>query len=117
MKYLKKYKLQLSLFLLFIVLAIFFNTISTLKLSPIIDNYIEPMLTAEDPSIYVSGLLKQLLVLCSFALLCSISMYLQYRTMVHVASYTVKDIRADVFKKIQKLSIKFLIKMLMEFNE
>ncbi len=106
-KYLKKYKLQLALVVLFIVLAIFFNTISTLKLSPIIDNYIEPMLTAEDPSIYVSGLLKQLLVLGSFALLCSISMYLQYRTMVHVASYTVKDIRADVFKKIQKLSIKY----------
>lgn len=105
--YLRKYKLELFLVVLFIVLSITFNTISSLLLIPIIDDYITPMIVANDISIYVNGLIRQLIYLIGCAFLSSLAGYLQYKTMVKIAQYIVKDMRKDLFDKLSLLPLKY----------
>ena len=106
-KYLKKYKFILFLVFLFIVLHITFNTISSLLLTPIIDDYISPMIVSSDPSIYVGGLIRQIIYLVSCAILASLSSFLQYKLMIKVAQYTVRDMRKDLFDRLSILPIKY----------
>ena len=106
-KYLKKYKFILFLVFLFIILNITFNTISSLLLTPIIDDYISPMITASDPSIYVGGLIRQIIYLVICAIFASLFSYLQYKSMIRVAQYTVRDMRKDLFDRLSILPIKY----------
>lgn len=108
--YLKKYKLQLILVFVFIVLSILFSTISSFMLSPIIDDYIVPMIENPKNNDYFNGLITQLIYLICSAILGSIFTYFQYKTMAKVASYTVKDMRQDLFDKIEKLPVRFFDK-------
>ena len=105
--YLKRYKLQLVLVVLFIILYITFNTISSLLLTPIIDEYITPMISASNIDIYITGLIKQLIYLIFCAILSSLSTYLQYKTMVKIAQCVVKDMRKDLFDKLSVLPLKY----------
>lgn len=106
-KYLKKYKFRLFLVFLFIILSITFNTISSLLLAPIIDNYITPMIGSADPSIYVFGLIRQIIYLISCAIFASLSSYLQYKSMIKVAQFTVRDMRQDLFNRLSILPVKY----------
>ncbi len=104
--YLKEYKIKLLLVFLFIILSIAFNTASSLMLTPIIDNYITPMIK-DYSSIYLIGLVKQLILLITFSLVASLSTYLQYKTMVKIAQNVVYDMRKDLFDRLVILPIKY----------
>lgn len=104
--YLKKYKFKLLLVLLFIIISIAFNTISSLLLTPIIDNYITPLIK-EYNSVYLTLLIKQIILLVSCALVASFATYMQYKTMVKIAQNVVKDMRTDLYNKLILLPIKY----------
>ncbi len=104
--YLKKYKLKLLLVVLFIILSITFNTLSSLLLTPIIDDYIVPLIKNYD-SVYLTLLIKQIILLISCALLASLATYMQYKTMVKIAQNVVKDMRTDLYNKLILLPIKY----------
>lgn len=104
--YLKKYKFKLLLVLLFIIISIAFNTISSLLLTPIIDNYITPLIK-EYNSVYLTLLIKQIILLVSCALVASFATYMQYKTMVKIAQNVVKDMRTDLYNKLILLPIRY----------
>lgn len=104
--YLKKYKSKLLLVIFFIILSITFNTISSLLLTPIIDDYIVPLINNYDKT-YLNLLINQLLLLITFAFLASISTYMQYKTMVKIAQNVVKDMRKDLYNKLILLPIRY----------
>lgn len=104
--YLKHYKVKLLLVFIFIIISIIFNTASSLLLTPIIDNYITPLIK-EYNSIYFIGLIKKLILLVTFALISSLSTYMQYKTMVKIAQNVVKDMRTDLYNKLILLPIRY----------
>jgi len=105
--YLKKYRLYLGLVLLFIVLNVSFNILSSFYLNPIIDDYILPMVSSGASAVYLNGLIRQLFLLVLFAFLASVSLFFQYRFMVIVAQNVVRDMRKDLFDRLSLLPIRF----------
>lgn len=106
-KYLKKYKFKFMLVLLFIVAYITFNTLISLMLTPIIDNYIIPLIKDSSNKVLLSGLFKQILIFLTFVICAALAQYFQYYTMVKIAAYTVRDMRRDLFDKLIVLPIKY----------
>ena len=106
-KYLKKYKFKFMLVLLFIVAYITFNTLISLMLTPIIDNYIIPLIKDSSNKVLLSGLFKQILIFLIFVICAALAQYFQYYTMVKIAAYTVRDMRRDLFDKLIVLPIKY----------
>lgn len=106
-KYLKKYKFKFMLVLLFIVAYITFNTLISLRLTPIIDNYIIPLIKDSSNKVLLSGLFKQILIFLIFVICAALAQYFQYYTMVKIAAYTVRDMRRDLFDKLIVLPIKY----------
>lgn len=106
-KYLKKYKFKFMLVLLFIVAYITFNTLISLMLTPIIDNYIIPLIKDSSNKVLFSGLFKQILIFLIFVICAALAQYFQYYTMVKIAAYTVRDMRRDLFDKLIVLPIKY----------
>ena len=106
-QYLSKYKYKLLLVVLCIVLYIAFNTAASLLLTPIIDDYIIPLI--KDPSnvIYLNGLKTNIILLIACVISAAAISYCQYRVMIIVAQSTVKDMRKDLFDKLEELPIKF----------
>lgn len=104
--YLSKYKLKLLLVFIFIIISIIFNTMSSLLLTPIIDDYITPMIKDYN-SIYFTGLIKELIRLICYALVYSGATYMQYRTMVNIAQNVVKDMRTDLYNKLILLPVRY----------
>lgn len=106
-KYLKKYKFKFMLVLFFIVAYITFNTLISLMLTPIIDNYIIPLIKDSSNKVLLSGLFKQILIFLTFVICAALAQYFQYYTMVKIAAYTVRDMRRDLFDKLIVLPIKY----------
>ncbi len=106
-KYLKKYKFKFMLVLFFIVAYITFNTLISLMLTPIIDNYIIPLIKDSSNKVLLSGLFKQILIFLIFVICAALAQYFQYYTMVKIAAYTVRDMRRDLFDKLIVLPIKY----------
>lgn len=99
MSYLGKYKLQLMIVMILIVV----NSIAIISgsyfLKPLVNNYILPGDFA--------GLAKMLAVLGTIFALGVFASYGYARLMVHVAQNTVSNIRTDLFNKMQELPIKY----------
>ena len=99
MSYLGKYKLQLMIVMILIVV----NSIAIISgsyfLKPLVNNYILP-------GDFV-GLAKMLAVLGTIFALGVFASYGYARLMVHVAQNTVSNIRTDLFNKMQELPIKY----------
>lgn len=106
-KYLKKYKFKFMLVLFFIVAYITFNTLISLMLTPIIDNYIIPLIKNSSDKVLLSGLFKQILLFLTFVVCAALAQYFQYYTMIKIAAYAVRDMRKDLFDKLIVLPIKY----------
>lgn len=99
MSYLGKYKLQLAIVMILIVVNSFAMIAGSYFLKPLVNNYILPGDFA--------GLAKMLVLLGTIFGLGAIAAYGYARLMVHVAQNTISNIRRDLFNKMQELPIKY----------
>ena len=99
LRYLGKYKVFLAIVLVLVVFNSFAMVAGSYFLKPLVNNYILPGDFA--------GLAKMLMVLGSIFLAGALSAYGYARIMVHVSQNTIRDIRRDLFNKMQDLHIKY----------
>lgn len=105
--YLKVHKKTLILVLLFIILYVACNTISSVMLIPIIDDYIMPMLEKPGDAGLKIAFIKVLVIYIVIVLLTTVFSYLQSKLMIKVSQMAVAEMRKDLFSKIEKLPIKY----------
>ena len=105
LKYLNSSKKYLILVMFFIVLYVLLNIMQSLILQPIIDDYIVPLLSNPEVKEYKIGCIRMIIVLIIVSLATGISSFVQSKIMIEVSQNTVKKLRDDVFKKIEKLPI------------
>ena len=99
LKYVGRYKVLLSLVIIFIVINSIAMVSSSYFLKPLVNNYILPGDFA--------GLAKMLLLLGSIFAIGACASYGYARIMVHISQNTIRDIRRDLFNKMQDLPIKY----------
>ena len=106
-KYLEQHKKGFAIVVIFIILYVLFNLATSILLQPIIDDYIITMIQNPDENSYNIGFIKLLAIYITIAILAAACSYIQSRTMVNIAQQAVKDMRKDLFAKIEKLPIKY----------
>ena len=99
LRYLGKYKVFLAIVLVLVVFNSFAMVAGSYFLKPLVNNYILPGDFA--------GLAKMLVLLGAIFLGGACSAYGYGRIMVHVSQNTIRDIRRDLFNKMQDLPIKY----------
>ena len=97
--YLMKYKVSLLFVLIFILISAFALVSGSYFLKPIVNDYIIPG--------DFTGLAKMLGVLVLIYIAGALSSFGYSRIMIHVAQRTVKDIRNDLFSKMQKMPVSY----------
>ncbi len=102
--YMKEYKGQLLFVAICILLSAVASAASSVFLQTLIDDYIVPLLTTDNP--VFTGLLKALAVIGIIYIIGVVSSLLYSRAMVKVAQGTLKKIRDDMFEKMQRLPIR-----------
>lgn len=107
MKYIEGHKKGLILVITFILLYVILNLISSVMLQPIIDDYLIPMIEHGGEASYKIGFMKMLGVYILICILIGLFSYFQSRIMVNIAQKAVKDMRKDLFERIEKLPIKY----------
>lgn len=106
-KYLEGNKARLIFVLICVILSVIFNICTSLLLQPIIDDYLIPMIQNPEDAAYKLGFIKILIILIGTAVLSGLFTYIQFRIVIKVAQNSVKDIRKDLFDKIERLPIKY----------
>lgn len=105
--YLKEHKKTLILVLLFIILYVACNTISSIMLMPIIDDYIVPMFENPEDAGLKTAFIKILAVYITIIILTTLFSYLQSKLMIKASQTAVAKMREDLFAKIEKLPIHY----------
>ena len=101
----KNYKIQLIIVLVLVILSSLANVSSSLFMERLVDNYITPMLNIENPDFI--PLIKALLTMCCIYIIGIVSTYVYNRIMVFVGQGTLRNIRNELFAKMQKLPIRY----------
>lgn len=107
MKYLEHHKKWLVLVVVFIILYVVANLATSILLQPIIDDYITPIIQNPEDSSLKLAFLKMMIIYIVIALLAAVFSYAQSRIMITVSQKAVKDMRKDLFEKIEKMPIKY----------
>ena len=105
LSYLKQYKTALVVVVVCILLSSVASVASSLFIQSLIDDYITPLLASVTP-IYTE-LIKALCVMGVIYLIGTLSTWIYNRTMVTIAQGTLKQIRDEMFAKMQTLPIKY----------
>lgn len=101
----RKYKKQLALVAICIVISSVATVAGALFLQKLIDNYITPLLGETNP--VFTGLLRTIGMLAIIYISGIISSYIYNKTMAIVSQGVLRDIRNEMFTKMQKLPIKY----------
>lgn len=107
--YMGDFKIQLSIVFILIAFTSLARVIGTAYLKVIIDRYIEPLTKDYNVELF-NGFVSLLFFIMSIYIVGVLSNYIYNRIMVTVASRTLYKIRLDLFKKMEKLPIKFFDK-------
>lgn len=105
LSYLKQYKTALSVVIICIVLSAVASVASSLFIQTLIDHYITPLLS--QPSPVFSGLIQALCIMGVIYLTGTIATWIYNRSMVTIAQGTLKQIRDEMFAKMQSLPIRY----------
>lgn len=105
--YLKDHKKTLILVVLFIILYVACNTISSIMLMPIIDDYIMPMFENPEDAELKTAFIKMIVLYVVVVLFTTVFSYLQSKLMIKASQTAVAEMRKDLFNKIEKLPIKY----------
>ena len=101
--YLGKYKLRLLFVVLFILVNAVVGVVGSMLIRTLIDDYISPLLLSSSPDF--APLARMVFVAGSIFLLGVLSNYLYNRLMIKVSQGVLKQIRDEMFEKMQKLPI------------
>ena len=101
----RKYKKQFFIVIICIILASIAMVGSSLFLRTLIDNYITPLLGTENP--VFTELLKMVLGMAVIYLIGVVAGYIYNRKMAVIAQGVLKDIRDEMFSKMQSLPISY----------
>ena len=101
----KDHKVQFIIVLICIIITALTGVASSLFLQTLIDDYIEPLLLETNPNL--NGLLKAIIFMVGIYIVGILSSLIYTQMMVKVAQSTLKDIRDDMFEKMQRLPIKY----------
>ncbi len=101
----KKYKKQFIAVFICIILSSIANVFGSLFLQTLIDDYITPLLGIENP-VYTE-LLKAIGFMAMIYVVGIISTYLYNRIMAVISQGVLKDIRDEMFNKMEKLPIRY----------
>ena len=104
-KYVSEYKVRMVLVIIGIIVSAAANIAGTYLLTPIINNYIIPLIGKQNPDL--SGLVRILVLMGGIYLVGVICMYMYQRIMVTVSTGTLLRLREDMFKHMQKLPLKY----------
>ncbi|HEX2985332.1 MAG TPA: ABC transporter ATP-binding protein [Caproiciproducens sp.] len=101
----EKYKVQLVLVLLCILISAAANVVGSLFIKVLIDQYVIPLTKTVNPSF--SGLFHAILIMAGIYVLGIVSTFTYNRLMVVVAQGTLKKIRDEMFAHMQQLPIQY----------
>lgn len=101
----KQYKIHFIFVVIFIIISSATSVASSLFLERLVDDYIEPMLNMDNP--VFTGLLHALLVMIAIYAIGILSNYLYNRIMIVIGQGTLRDIRNEMFEKMQSLPIRY----------
>ncbi len=101
----KDYKKQFIFVCFCIILSAVTGVCGTLFIKTLIDDYIAPLMQMQNP--VFTGLLKAISIMACIYFLGIIANYLYNRIMVNISQGVLKDIRDEMFEKMQKLPIKY----------
>jgi ATP-binding cassette subfamily B protein len=102
---LKNYTPHIIIVVICIFVAVLANIQGTLFMQTLIDGYIIPLLGTENPDF--SGLAHAIARVAVFYAIGALSSYIYNRIMINVSQGTMRNIRNDMFSKMEKLPIKY----------
>ena len=97
--YIQKQRVAMIAAIVFVVLSSVLSLLGPYYIGIIIDDYIIPR--------DVSGSIRMAIILAGIYVFASIFTWLQQYVMIHVSLRTIRTIRADLFSKLQSLSLRF----------
>lgn len=103
--YIKKYKLQCIIVMICIILSTIATVFGSVFLQTLIDGYITPLIGIENPNF--SGLLIGISIMACVYIVGVIAGYFYNRIMAIVSQSIQKDIRDEMFSKMEKLPIRY----------
>lgn len=103
--YIQAYKVRLIVVVVCIILGALASASSALFIQMLIDDYITPLLIESIPNF--AGLFRILLVMASIYFIGALSTLIYNRIMVTVGQGVLKEIRDDLFAKMQTLPIRY----------
>lgn len=101
----KKYKFHLIVVVIGIFASVLANVQGTMFMKTMIDDYIVPLVQADKPDFGPFGMAT--LRVAMFYLIGVVFAYLYNRLMIYVTQGTLRDLRNDMFKKMESLPIKY----------
>ena len=101
----KNYKKQLFLVIICILVSSVSGVIGSLFLQTVIDDYITPLLNVSNP--VFTGLLKAIGVMAVIYIIGALAGYLYNRIMAVISQSVLKDIRDEMFSKMQTFPISY----------
>jgi ATP-binding cassette subfamily B protein len=102
---LKNYTPHVIIVVICIFIGVLANIQGTLFMQTLIDSYITPLLGSENPDF--SGLAHAIARVAVFYAIGALSSYIYNRIMINVSQGTMRNIRNDMFSKMEKLPIKY----------
>ena len=103
--YFKNYKIRFFIVFVCVLTGAFVSVAGSLFLQTLIDDYIKPLILQSAPDF--SGLLTVIIMMGGIYLLGITATFLQARLMVKISQGILKDVRDDMFLKMQSLPIKY----------
>ena len=101
----KKYKFHLIIVVIGIFVSVLANVQGTMFMKTMIDDYIVPLVQADTPDFGPFGM--AILRVAAFYLIGVVFAYLYNRLMIYVTQGTLRDLRNDMFAKMESLPIKY----------
>lgn len=103
--YMKPYKLQLILVMLFVIISSGASIAGTYFLKPLFNNFIIPLIGQQNPDL--SEFLRTIIIMAVVYAIGAASTYAYNRLMLNVSAGTLYRIRTDMFKHMQTLPIRY----------
>ncbi len=103
LSYFKKYKFAMVMVVIFIILSSLTGVASSIFIEKLIDDYITPLMGSVNPDL--SGIIGLLTVMAGVFVVGIISNYAYARIMVNVAQGILREVRDEMFSKMQSLPV------------
>ena len=101
----KKYKFHLTAVVIGIIISVLASVQGTMFMQTLIDDFIAPLIKSENPDF--SPLLQKIIKVAGFYVIGIVCTYAYNRIMVNVTQGTLKNLRDDMFTKMESLPIKY----------